>query len=160
MKNNVLKIFVSLFFCAIVLAPGVNATNLNKESNTLKTIEPNAPIQLKVQTFHLNLQDSWVRPYIITTKGHIGKWDISGYTYYKVGNKVGAEYYHASGVILPRYTHFWGHKHVIRHILGGEYTGKIWTRPNSNDMPYELYEIHTTFNAQCGSQTTIKKIIN
>lgn len=65
MKSNVWKIFVCIFFCAIVLASAANATNFSKSSNNLNTFEPNAPIQVKVETFHLNQQDSWVRPYIV-----------------------------------------------------------------------------------------------
>ena len=142
----------------MVLLPTVNYAATVPNPNIPQIIEPNAPIKVNVQTYHLNQYDSWVWPYVITTKGNVGKWDIAGYTYYKVGNKPVAEYYHASGVILPMYTQYWGHKHIIRNISGWDYTGKIWTKLDGSNEPYEIYEFHMKFNSQKGQQITVNKI--
>lgn len=158
MKNKFRKIALTVFLCCLVLLPSINYAAKVQNPNIPQIIEPNAPIKVNVQSYHLNQHDSWVRPYIITTKGHIGKWDIAGYTYYKVGSKTGAEYYHTSGVILPIYTEYWGHKHIIHYISGWDYTGKIWTKLDGSKGPYELYEIHMKYNSQKGQETTIKKI--
>ncbi|MBZ2166018.1 hypothetical protein [Methanobacterium spitsbergense] len=158
LKSNIWKIYICLVVFAVVLIPSASHATVLTTDNAIQTIDPNAPIQVKVLTHNLHQYDSWVQPYIVTSKGNVGKWDIAGYTYYKVGAKTGAEYYHGSGIILPMYTEYWGHKHIIRYISGWDYKGNIWTRPNNSKEPYEVYEIHTTFDDQNGSQTTIHKI--
>ena len=163
MNSTVFMIFVSIFFCTIVLAPAASAANFSKSSNTLNTVESNATIQLNVETFHLNQEDSWVRPYFIILNGCTGSWDVSGYTFSELNDRVYGEYYHDSGVIfptyyLPIYTNYTCSKHVMGYISRGNYYGQIWIRPDGSDVPYEYYEIHTTFSSQNGSQTTIKKI--
>ena len=156
-KLVIWKICICLFLSAVVLIPSASHATVSTTQNSVQTIEPNAPIQVKVLTHNLHQHDSWVQPYIVTSKGHTGKWIIGGYTYYKVGAKTGAEYYHASGIILPMYTDYWGYKHVIRYISGWDYKGTIWTRPDGSNEPFQVYEFHTTFDSQNGSQTTINR---
>ena len=147
-----------LFFCVLIIAPATTFASTDTSKYSLQTIEPNAPIQVKVIVYHLNQYDSWVQPYIVTTRGNIGKWEITGYTYYKVGKKTGAEYYHDGGIITPLYTNYYGHKEFIRYISGWDYTGRIWTKPKGSTEPYKLYEVHVTYNKEHGPQTIIKNI--
>jgi len=145
MKSSVLKIGICLFFSAILLTQATTYAAAYVSKNRIQT-EPNAPIHLFVDCYHRNHYDSWIRPYIVTSKGNIGKWEITGHIYYKVGKKTGIEYYHDGGVILPFYTHYYGYKMKIRYISGWTFTGKIWTRPNGSKGPYTVKKINKSYN--------------
>lgn len=158
MKNNILKVSICLFFCAILLAPATTYATTDMSKNTLQTSDHNAPIWMEVVTHHINKVDSWVMPYIVTTKGHVGYWEITGKTYYKWKGMTRSAAYGDRGHILPMFTHYYGHVAEIKYISGWDYTGKIWTKPNDSDGPYIMYELHSTYDEQHGSQTTIKKL--
>ena len=63
-------------------------------------------------------------PYIVTTKGHIGYWELTGKTYYKWRGMTRSVAYEDRGHILPIFTHYYGHVAEIKYICGWDYTGK------------------------------------
>lgn len=147
MKSSILKIGICLLFSVMLLTQSTTYATADLSKNRIQTIEPKAPIHLFVDCYHRNQYNSWIRPYIVTSKGNVGKWEITGRIYYKVGKKTGDEYYHDGGVILPFYTHYYGYKMKIRYISGWTLTAKIWTRPNRSNGPYTLTEIKKSYNS-------------